>query len=82
MCVLFNFDIKLQAEDEFQKKYLSGLVIPPEALDVSSYPPALTEPDPEAELEIDWRSRGVVTPIKNQVSCYKCISSSDKHCHF
>ncbi|KAH3798685.1 hypothetical protein DPMN_152287 [Dreissena polymorpha] len=66
MTTLFISHRPRQAEDEFEKTMLRGLIVPEEG--VEDYPEALTEPDHNAPLEVDWRQRGVVTPVKDQVS--------------
>ena len=54
----------IQAEDEYEKIYLTGLIVPAEE---EEYPPALTEPDPQADVSLDWSKRGLVSSVKNQV---------------
>ena len=61
----FISGLSRKAEDEFEKTMLRDLIVPEEGAEV--YPEALTEPDPNAS-PIDWREKGVVTPVKNQVS--------------
>ena len=56
----------MQAEDEYEKIYLTGLLVPEEG--VEEYPPALTEPDPMADVFLDWSRRGLVSSVKSQVS--------------
>ena len=63
-----NFPFYIKADDEFEKYYLRGL-IKPEG-EETTYPEDLTdEPDVYLPREIDWRTQGLVSSVKNQVLC-------------
>merc|ERR1711973_947570 len=60
------------SEEEYEQIYLQGLRVPEKSSADSMWVPA-NEPIPN---EVDWRSQGLVAPIKNQGQCGSCYSFS------
>merc|ERR1712180_395242 len=58
-------------EEEYRQQYLSSLIVPASS-NATMHVPS-NEPIPNA---VDWRSQGLVTPVKNQGRCGSCYSFS------
>jgi len=65
------------SEEEYQKIYLSGLRVPKGPSNATMYVPT-SDAIPNA---IDWRSKGMVTGVKNQGQCGSCYSFSATGSH-
>jgi len=65
-------DMSDLTEEEYESIYLSGLRVPEGPSNATMYVPT-NDPIPNA---VDWRTAGMVTPIKNQGQCGSCYSFS------
>lgn len=62
ICFVHSF----QTYEEFSKIYLQGLRVPEVTNKTRRLPPRAVDALPQT---VNWKTKGVVTPVKNQVQC-------------